>query len=232
MAEDVAPAADDAHHDRPISVLVADDHPVVRQGMTTYLSTVGDVEVVGEANDGREAVERHAVLSPDVTLIDLRMPRLGGIAAIRLIREHDPDAKLVVLTSFSDDTEVMAALQAGAVGYLLKDADPAEVVEAIRSVHRGGAALAPSVASTVVHSLREGVTSRGAVDLLTPRELDVVRAVGRGMTNRQAAAELFVSEKTVKTHMTSILMKLGLSDRTQVALWAVREGVVDPTEVG
>jgi len=218
--------------DRAITVLVADDHPVVRQGMTTYLSTVTDVEVVGEASDGRDVVERHLALAPDVTLIDLRMPRLGGIAAIRLIREHDPDAKLVVLTSFSDDAEVMAALQAGAVGYLLKDADPAEVVEAIRSVHRGGAALAPSVASTVVHSLRAGATPQGAVDLLTPRELDVVRAVGRGLTNRQVAAELYISEKTVKTHMTSILMKLGLTDRTQVALWAVREGVVDPTEVG
>ena len=209
-----------------IRVLIADDHAVVRQGLRTYLELQDDVEVVAEAADGEAAVraaERHA---PDVVLLDLAMPRLDGVAALRELRAHAPEARVLVLTSFGEDERLFTALRGGAAGYLLKDSEPAELVKAIRTAHAGQAPLSPAVAARVVEELAHGGGRGGAADELTPRELEVLRLIARGRSNKRIALELGVAEKTVKTHVSHVLAKLGLSDRTQAALYAVREGLV------
>jgi two-component system, NarL family, response regulator LiaR len=201
-----------------IRVLIADDHAVVRQGLRTFLDLQDDIEVVAEASDGAEAVEAAARLEPDIVLIDLVMPRVDGIEAIRRLREQVPAARAIVLSSFIDDDKLLPAVHAGAAGYLLKDVQPQELVEAIRAVHGGGALLHPQVAARLLEELTE--------DPLTPREREVLVLIGRGMPNKLIARELSLSEKTVKAHVSSILAKLGVSDRTQAALYAVREGIV------
>jgi two-component system, NarL family, response regulator LiaR len=203
-----------------IRVLIADDHAVVRQGLRTFLDLQDDMEVVGEAGDGEEALALAADLAPDVVLIDLVMPRVDGIEAIRRLREHAPSARAIVLSSFVDDDKLFPAVRAGAAGYLLKDVQPQELVEAIRTVHGGGALLHPQVAARLLQDMAE--------DPLTPREHDVLALIGRGMPNKLIARELSLSEKTVKAHVSSILAKLGVTDRTQAALYAVREGLVGP----
>jgi DNA-binding NarL/FixJ family response regulator len=203
-----------------IRVLIADDHAVVRQGLRTFLDLQEDIEVVGEAADGEEALEAAARLEPDVVLIDLVMPRLDGIEAIRRLRERVPAAKAIVLSSFVDDDKLFPAVRAGAAGYLLKDVQPQDLVEAIRTVHRGGALLHPQVAARLLEEMTE--------DPLTPREHEVLALIGRGMPNKLIARELSLSEKTVKAHVSSILGKLGVTDRTQAALYAVRQGLVGP----
>jgi DNA-binding NarL/FixJ family response regulator len=208
-----------------IRVLVADDHAVVRQGLRTFLDLQGEVEVVGEAADGEEAVAEAERLRPDVVLMDLVMPRLDGIGAIRRIRELAPDTRVIVLTSFLDEDKLMPAVRAGAAGYLLKDVQPQELVTAIRTVHGGEALLQPAVAARLMEELATGGSEPG--DDLTPREREVLVLVARGYANKRIALELGVAEKTVKTHVSNILAKLGLSDRTQAALYAVREGLVD-----
>jgi NarL family two-component system response regulator LiaR len=205
-----------------IRVVVADDHPVVRQGLRTFLSSREGITVVGEAATGEQAVARVARLRPDVVLMDLMMPELGGIEAIERIRARDPDAKVIVLTSFAGEDQVLPAIRAGATGYLLKDVEPAELERAIRAAHRGEALLDPGVAARL---LREVAEPRAA-DRLTPREREVLALLGRGRSNREIARELVVAEKTVKTHVSNLLAKLGLADRTQAALYAVREGLV------
>ena len=203
-----------------IRVLIADDHAVVRQGLRTFLDLQDDIEVVGEAADGAEALAAAERLLPDIVLVDLVMPKLDGIDVIRRLREHAPAARAVVLTSFIDDDRLFGVLRAGAAGYLLKDVQPQELVEAIRTVHDGGALLHPKVAARLLEEL--------AVDPLTPREREVLTLIARGLANKVIARELSISEKTVKAHVSSILGKLGVTDRTQAALYAVRSGLVDP----
>ncbi len=210
-----------------IRVLIVDDHAVVRQGLRAFLQTQDDLDVVGEAADGEEAVRRVRELVPEVVLMDLVMPKLDGIAAIREMRLLSPSTKVIVLTSFADDEKVFAAVKAGAAGYLLKDVQPQELGEAIRTVYRGEAQLHPTVAAKLMQEVAESGRQRPALDSLTNREMDVLRLIARGMSNKEIARELGVAEKTVKTHVSNILQKLHLADRTQAALYAVRERLVD-----
>jgi two-component system, NarL family, response regulator LiaR len=205
-----------------IRVLIADDHAVVRQGLRTFLDLQEDIEVVGEAADGAEAVALAERLAPDVVLMDLVMPGVDGVEAIRRLRERAPATRAVVLSSFIDDDRLFPVVRAGAAGYLLKDVQPAELVDAIRTVHGGGALLHPQVAARLLAEV--------AGDPLTPREREVLSLVGRGMANKVIARELGLAEKTVKAHVSSILGKLGVADRTQAALYAVREGLVSAGE--
>lgn len=209
-----------------IRVLIADDHPVVRQGLHTFLDLQEDLEVVGEARDGQEAVDIVRRLQPDIVLMDLVMPQLSGIDAIPQVREVSPSTKVIVLTSFADDEKVFPAVKAGAAGYLLKDAQPQELAQAIRTVHRGEALLHPSIAAKLMREYAGG-ESRAKGDLLTDRELEVLRHLARGMSNKEIAKSLVLSEKTVKTHVSNILRKLDLADRTQAALYAVKQGLAD-----
>jgi NarL family two-component system response regulator LiaR len=212
-----------------IRVLIADDHAVVRQGLRTFLDLQDDIDVVGEAADGEEAIAAATEHAPDVILLDLVMPRLDGIGALRRLREAAPGASVIVLTSFGEDERLFTALRAGASGFLLKDVEPAELVRSIRTAHSGGSPLSPAVATRVVEELTSGGgAGRAAADDLTPRELEVLCLIARGRSNKRIALELGVAEKTVKTHVSHVLAKLGLSDRTQAALYAVREGLVGP----
>ena len=209
-----------------IRVLLADDHAVVRQGLRTFLDLQDDIEVVAEAGDGEAAVDAAARTDPDVILLDLVMPRLDGVGALKRLR--GTRARVIVLTSFGDDDKLFAALRAGAAGYLLKDVQPLELVRAIRAAHGGDAPLSPAVAARVVEEIAHGGDRTPQVDELTPRELEVLRLIAGGRSNKRIALELGVAEKTVKTHVSHVLAKLGLSDRTQAALYAVREGLVGP----
>jgi two-component system, NarL family, response regulator LiaR len=210
----------------PITVLVADDHPVVREGLRTFLALQPDLDVVGEAADGEEAVTKVRELLPDVVVLDLVMPKVDGIEAIRRIRDVSPSTRVLVLTSFLDDEKVFPAVKAGAAGYMLKDVEPGELANAIRKVTEGEALLHPSVAAMLMQEL--AARDRSPAAELTERELDVLRLLARGLSNKAIALELHVSEKTVKTHVSNILAKLHLADRTQAALYAVRERLVDP----
>jgi NarL family two-component system response regulator LiaR len=205
-----------------IRVLIADDHAVVRRGLRTFLELQDEVEVVGEAENGEEAVAEAERLTPDVVLLDLVMPRLDGVGAIHGIRERSPATRVIVLTSFLDDDKLLPAVRAGAAGYLLKDVQPRELVGAIRTVHEGEALLHPAAAAKVMAEL---AARPDPVSLLTRRERDVLGLIARGMPNKVIALELGVSEKTVKTHVSNLLGKLGLTDRTQAAVYAVRAGL-------
>jgi DNA-binding NarL/FixJ family response regulator len=215
-----------------IRVAIADDHAVVRQGLRTFLELQDGMDVVGEAADGEEAVKLVADTAPDVVLLDLVMPRVDGLEAIRRIRETAPATRILVLTSFADDHTVLPAVRAGAAGYLLKDVQPPELASAIRTVHAGEALLAPSVATMLVEQLaaEDGAGDNAARDddrhHLTPRELEVLAEIARGRANKAIAFELGVSERTVKTHVSNILGKLGFTDRTQAAVYAVEHGLV------
>jgi len=213
-----------------IGVLIADDHAVVRQGLRTFLELQEDIEVVGEAADGEEALAQAAALVPDVVLMDLVMPRLAGVEAIERLRASGSTARVIVLTSFLDEDKVLPAVRAGAAGYLLKDVEPAQLVAAIRTVDRGEALLHPAVAARVLRELvsPDGAPARAERHAsLTAREREVLALVARGRANKAIALQLGIAEKTVKTHVGNILAKLGLSDRTQAALYAVREGLAD-----
>jgi DNA-binding NarL/FixJ family response regulator len=226
-------SAGGAPADRPIRVVVSDDHPVVRQGLRSFLEAQG-FDVVGEAGDGEAAVRLVRDTRPDVLLTDLVMPGVGGIEAIQRLRAEGPPVGILVLTSFSGAEQVIPAIQAGADGYMLKDAGPAALEDAIRAVHRGEPMLAPEAAAVVMARVAGEPPDAPArpdhpdLDRLTAREREVLAGLGRGLSNRQLAAELFVSEKTIKTHVSSLLAKLRLADRTQAALFAVRVGVADP----
>jgi two-component system, NarL family, response regulator LiaR len=212
-----------------IKVLIVDDHQVVRQGLRTFLELQEDILVVGEAADGVTAVELVRQLNPDVVLMDLVMPLLDGIAATRQVKAFAAGVKVIALTSFTEDEKVFPAIQAGAASYLLKDVSPDDLVEAIRAAHRGEARLHPDI----LRKLMEQVASQSApqresqVESLTERELDVVRLVAQGRNNQEIAEELVISEKTVKTHVSNILGKLHLEDRTQLAIYAFKKGLVD-----
>jgi DNA-binding NarL/FixJ family response regulator len=204
-------------------VLVVDDHAVVREGLRSFLDLQDGIDVVGEAGDGVEAVELACELRPDVILMDIVMPRLDGLGAMRELRRRLPETRAVVLTSFLDDERLLHVLRAGAAGYLLKNAAPAEVARAVRAAHAGEALLDPVVAARVVETLAR---DDEPVDRLTPREREVLVLIGRGVPNKLIARELSLSEKTVKTHVGHVLAKLGVTDRTQAAVAAVRAGLV------
>jgi two-component system, NarL family, response regulator LiaR len=208
-----------------IRVLVVDDHAVVREGLRAFLELQVGIEVVGEAADGNEAVEAAGRLAPDVVLMDLVMPELDGLAAMRLLRERMPSARVIVLTSFFDDEKLMPALRAGAAGYLLKNTPPQELARAVRAAHAGEAVLDPVVAARLIDALAGHAEP---LDRLTPREREVLVLIGRGFPNKRIARELGLAEKTVKTHVGHVLAKLGVDDRTQAAIVAVRAGLVAP----
>ncbi|MFD5876758.1 response regulator [Streptomyces sp. NPDC060322] len=209
--------------DKVIKVLLVDDHQVVRRGLRTFLEVQDDIEVVGEAADGAEGVARAEELRPDVVLMDIKMPGTDGIEALRLLRELENPARVLIVTSFTEQRTVVPALRAGASGYVYKDVDPDALAGAIRSVHAGHVLLQPEVAGALLAQDDTGSgTGRGST--LTDREREVLGLIADGRSNREIARALVLSEKTVKTHVSNILMKLDLSDRTQAALWAVRNG--------
>ena len=207
-----------------IRVLLVDDHQVVRRGLRTFLEVQDDIEVVGEAADGAEGVDRAQELGPDVILMDVKMPGMDGVDALRRLRELDNDARVLVVTSFTEQRTVVPALRAGAAGYVYKDVDPDALAGAIRSVHAGHILLQPEVAGALL-SQEENNSGTGRAVSLTEREREVLGLIADGRSNREIARALVLSEKTVKTHVSNILMKLDLADRTQAALWAVRHGV-------
>ena len=215
-----------------IRILVVDDHTLVRKGLRLMLDGKIGFEVIGEAGDGYEAVRKARELQPDVILLDLVMPGMSWIAAIHEIVQQSPNAKILVLTSFSQSDKVFGALKAGASGYLLKDCLPQELTRAIRAVHRGECSLSPAIARTVIRELGPPPVSRTTEEQLTPRELDVLGLLARGLSNREIAGELVLSERTVGVHISHILAKLHLANRTQAALHAVREGLSEPREDG
>jgi two-component system, NarL family, response regulator LiaR len=210
----------------PIRVLVVDDHEVVRGGLRAFLELQDGIEVAGEAADGEQAIEAVARIRPDVVLMDLVMPRTDGIEALRVLRERSPDTRVIVLTSFLDEDKLLPALRSGAAGYLLKNAQPNEIARAVRAAYAGEAVLDPVVAARLVEALEAGGADE-PLDRLTPREREVLVLIGRGFPNKRIAQELRVSEKTVKTHVGHVLGKLGVVDRTQAAILAVRAGLVD-----
>ncbi|MFE0090991.1 response regulator [Streptomyces sp. NPDC058991] len=218
------PAGGEPGEGRSIRVLLVDDHQVVRRGLRTFLEVQDDIEVVGEAGDGDEGVARAGELRPDVVLMDVRMPGTDGIEALRKLRALDNTAKVLVVTSFTERRTVVPALRAGASGYVYKDVDPDALAAAIRSVHAGHVLLQPEVAGALLAQDEPG-GGQGRGTSLTEREREVLGLIADGRSNREIARALVLSEKTVKTHVSNILMKLDLADRTQAALWAVRHGL-------
>jgi DNA-binding NarL/FixJ family response regulator len=209
-------------------ILIVDDHSVVRQGLRMFLGLDPDLEVIGEAADGAEAVRLAHQLQPDVILMDLLMPVMDGITAIETIRREVPDVEILALTSVLDDTAVIRAIRAGAIGYLLKDTQADELRRAIRAAAAGQVQLSPEAAARLLREVR----APESPEVLTERETDVLRLLARGMANKEIAQELSIGEKTVKTHVSHILSKLDVQSRTQAALYAARIGLVSPAEVG
>ena len=206
-----------------ISVLIADDHPMVRQGLRVFLELQPDIEVVGEAADGAQAAQLAQELRPDVVLLDLVMPGTDGVTAIELMAEAAVESKVLIVTSFGEHRTVVPAIRAGARGYVSKEVEPSALAAAIRAVAAGHVLLGPEVAAALLSGNASQTTEAGGADpQLTAREREVLDLIARGRSNREIARALTVSEKTVKTHVSSVLMKLGVADRTQAALWAVR----------
>jgi two-component system, NarL family, response regulator LiaR len=212
-----------------IKVLIVDDHQVVRQGLRTFLELQVDINVVGEAGDGETAIDMVRALNPDVVLMDLVMPRLDGIEATRQVKALAADVKVIALTSFTEDEKVFPAIQAGACSYLLKDVSPDDLVDAIRAACRGEARLHPKVQRKLMEQVAAERTAARTPygENLTERELEVIALVAQGRSNHEIAQELVISEKTVKTHISNVLSKLHLEDRTQVAIYALKNGLVD-----
>lgn len=210
-----------------IRVLVADDHDIVREGLRTILGMEPDMELVGEARDGVEAVEKAVALSPDVILIDLVMPRKNGIQAIRELKEKVPSARILVLTSFAEDSHVFPAIEAGALGFMLKDTTTATLIQAIRIVYRDEPSLHPTIARKLMAARMQKTQTDEHVEHLTSREQQVLVLLAKGLTNQGIADQLVLSELTVRTHVSNILAKLNLENRTQAALYALRHGMAD-----
>lgn len=215
--------------ERTIRVLIADDHPVVREGLRGLISFKPGLEVVGEAEDGIEAVLQARLLQPDVILMDLEMPRKHGLEAIKEIRQANPQARILVLTSFTEDQKIFDALEAGALGCLLKDSAPQELIRAIRDVFQGELALHPAIARKMLHRQAQPAQTLPE-EPLTEREIDVLRLMAKGLSNQEIAASLVVTTPTVRSHVTSILSKLNLSNRTQAVLYALRQGIASLDE--
>jgi NarL family two-component system response regulator LiaR len=216
---------------KTIRLLVADDHTIVRKGLKVLLATEADMQVVGEAEHGADAVEKAKALKPDVILMDLEMPEMNGIEATRRITAEQPGARVLVLTSFAADDKVFPAVKAGALGYLLKDSSPEQLLDAIRQVHRGEPSLEPSIARKVLQEISTPNQAKPTTDPLTEREAEVLRLIAQGMSNKEIAAALFVAEWTVRSHVSSILSKLQLASRTQAALFALRSGMASLDDV-
>jgi DNA-binding NarL/FixJ family response regulator len=206
---------------RPIRLLIADDHPVVRDGLRAMLATQPDMELIGEAATGTEAVAQAQALLPDVVLMDLQMPELDGPAAIATLREQAPEVRVLVLTTFGTDADITRAVEAGATGYLLKDAPREQLFGAIRAAARGESVLSPSVATRVLGRMRAP-----AEEALSPRELEILGAVARGLSNKDIGRQLYVSEATVKTHLLRVFSKLGVDDRTAAVTVALERGII------
>jgi NarL family two-component system response regulator LiaR len=219
------------HVKKMIRLLITDDHSIVRKGIKALLATEKDMQVVGEAENGAEAVEKAASLKPDVVLMDLVMPEMDGIEATRRITTEQPGTKILVLTSFAADDKVFPAVKAGALGYLLKDSTPDQLLEAVRQVHRGEPSLEPSIARKVLQELSNPGQGKQTAEPLTERELDVLRLIAQGMSNKEIASKIFVAEWTVRSHVSKILGKLHLASRTQAALYALRSGLASLEDI-
>lgn len=207
-----------------IEILLADDHAVVREGLRALIDSEPEMTVIGEAADGEAAIRQARDLQPDVILMDLEMPRKSGLEAIEAIKQMQPEARILVLTSYAEDKKVFRAIKTGALGYLLKDSSPQELLRAIRQVHRGETSLHPTIARKLVQELSRPSNLPPADEQLTEREVDVLKLVAKGMSNQEIAEKLVVSEPTVRAHVSNILGKLHLANRTQAALYALREG--------
>jgi DNA-binding NarL/FixJ family response regulator len=220
--------------EQPIRVLIADDQALIREGLEMMLRLSDGIEVAGTARDGEEAVRLVAERAPDVALMDLRMPRLDGVEATRRIAAHHPRTRVIALTTYADDDSIFGVLEAGAMGYLTKDAGAQEIVRAIRTVHAGEALLDPAVQARVIRQLRAGAVppraQSGLPDELTPREVEVLQLIAAGLNNREIADRLVVGESTVKTHINNIFSKIGVRDRAQAVVYAMRQGLAGPDE--
>ena len=211
--------------EKPISILIVDDHPVVRAGTRALLDEIEDMRVCSEASNGQDAVTQYFQKHPDVVLMDLMMPKMTGTEATRQITTRDPQAKILVLTSFLGDENILPALKAGALGYVLKDSDPTDLVESIRKVNRGELTLSPRIAQKILGELGSGTDDQPTPEPLTTRELEVLKLIAEGKSNNEIAGELFIAEVTVRTHISRILEKLRLANRVQATLYALREGI-------
>ena len=212
-------------NDQSIRILIVDDHAVVRKGIRALLATESGIEVIGEAEDGEQAVRLYREFNPDVLLLDLLMPKMNGIEVIRAVKGDNPDAKILVLTSFAADDQVFPAIKAGALGYLLKDTDPEDLVNAIHQVNRGESSLSPTIARKVLQEISQNNDKPLIPDPLTKREVEVLQVLAKGKSNREIAKILTISETTVRTHVSNILGKLHLASRTKAALYALKEGM-------
>ena len=210
---------------KTIQVLIVDDHAVVRKGIRALLATEGEIEVIGEASDGVEAIQQFNALKPDILLLDLLMPRKNGIEVIQELTEKYPEVKILVLTSFAADDQVFPAIKAGAKGYLLKDTDPEDLISAIHQVYQGESSLSPLVARKVLQEITQPGEKPLSPDPLTKREIEVLQVLAKGKSNREIGEILSISETTVRTHVSNILGKLHLASRTEAALYALKEGV-------
>ena len=214
-----------------IRILIADDHPIVRQGMELVIASQSDLELVGQATNGEEAVRLVNETCPDVIIMDLKMPVKDGLTAIREIKAAKLDAQILVLTSFQDDDNVFAAIKAGAMGFLLKDSPPEHLLNAIRTVHRGESALHPTIARKLIQEVRQPTQLPLSEDPLTAREIEVLKCLSQGMSNQEISLQLYISVRTVTTHIRNILDKLHVSNRTQAALYAFEQGILPDEEL-
>jgi NarL family two-component system response regulator LiaR len=210
-----------------IRILIVDDHDIVREGQRALIESEPGMELVGEAKDGIEAVDLASRLQPDVILMDLHMPKKDGIEATTEIKCENPESRILVLTSFNDDEKVYAAIKAGAMGFLLKDSSPQKILKAIRKVYQGETSIGPRIAQKLMREIQRTSDSPPTEEPLTIREMEVIKLIAEGLSNQEIAERLVISERTVRTHVTNILGKLHLANRTQAALYALREGLAD-----